>query len=128
MKIRTNHISKILFCLYILAVCVLCFIKPDGLPESSFSWFGKHTDKIAHFIMFLPFPVLAHYAFVGKGHGLKLRALAVIAAVGVMMSAATELIQGTLEYRSFEVNDLIADLCGIAAGAIIVVLMTIKKK
>ena len=120
MKICRRHISVILFCLYILAVGIMCFAKPDGLPAVTFDWFGLPADNIVHFLMFVPFPVLAYFAFVPERYG-KSRKFLCIMAIAIMaaaMALMTEKVQGLLGYRSYEIKDLIADLSGTVAGTV----------
>ena len=58
-----RYIAGILLILYIAAVVVLCFIQTDSLPPMEPEWFGIPVDKIAHFIMFLPYPILTWLVF-----------------------------------------------------------------
>lgn len=60
---RTRIISFVVFCLYIAAVCYLCFSKPGDIPTIQLNFFGLPVDKIVHFLMFLPFPLLAYRSF-----------------------------------------------------------------
>lgn len=120
MKICRRHISVFLFCLYILAVGILCFAKPDDLPSMTFDWFGLPADMIAHFLMFIPFPVLAYFAFVPVRRGKRRKFLCIIAIaiMAAVMALMTEKVQELLGYRSFEIKDLIADLSGTVAGTV----------
>ena len=83
-------------------------------------WFGIPTDKIAHFVMFAPFPILASLAFIPEKYGKfrKVLGIIAIAALGAVTAAATEQIQEVLGYRCYETKDMMADLIGIAAGAV----------
>lgn len=116
---KHKHISVILFCLYLGAVAVLCFARGEQLPDMPTTWFGIPADKIAHMLMFLPFPILSYQAFhpyrtgVAGQYGL----LAMFTAAGAALAFATEKLQGILEYRSYELADLAADGIGLAAGA-----------
>ena len=77
-----NRINKRIyiaaFIIYLIAVFVLCFIKGENLPEVERSIFGLPMDKVAHFIMFLPFPILASLSIIRKEHGIG-RSLIVLA-------------------------------------------------
>ena len=120
MKIR-RIIFLLLFCLYIAAVAYLCFARPDNVPSLPESWFGLPADKVAHFIMFLPFPFLGFLAFEGKGTSIWKTAILLIAltALGFAAAVGTEYIQAYLGYRSKEVSDLMADSMGLLSGGII---------
>ena len=52
-------LARILFLLYLGAIALLCFMHVDKLPDVQKFIFGIPTDKIVHFGMFLPFPILA---------------------------------------------------------------------
>lgn len=118
---KTRIISVIVFCIYIAAVLVLCFMKPDNLPHTPFMIFGIQTDKIAHFFMFAPFPMLAYAAFAGKWDNVwkHLLLLAGLLAAGTAAAIATEVVQMVLGYRSADANDFSADMLGMAAGGFI---------
>ena len=58
-----TFLARILFFLYLAAVAFLCFMHVDKLPDVQKFIFGIPTDKIAHFLMFLPFPILAYLAY-----------------------------------------------------------------
>ena len=42
---------------------MLCFTSSDKLPDIQKTIFGFPTDKVAHFLMFLPFPILFYMAW-----------------------------------------------------------------
>ncbi len=131
MKIQRQHISSVIFCLYILAVGVMCFSKPENIPHVTFDWFGLPADKVVHCLMFIPFPVLAYMSFVPERFSLPAKAACIVAAaiIGAGISYATEVIQSALGYRSFEIKDLIADLAGICSGtSVLLVSLALKTK
>lgn len=110
-----------LFIIYIVAVAALCFMKTDGLPQVERTFFGLPMDKVAHFVMFMPFPILATLAFVHKETP-SLRAIAVlllILAVGAGAAYGTEQIQSMTDYRSYDITDFYADMAGMGTGALI---------
>lgn len=120
MKLGITFISRILFFIYLAAVVTLCLMKPDSFPELPSSlWFGIPADKIAHFCMFFPFPVLAWFST----RGIRLRlwpsviAIIVFAAVGSAFAYGTELMQSLTDYRTYDIADFRADIAGLAAGA-----------
>ena len=125
-------ISAVLFCLYIAAVAYLCFARPEELPKLPDSWFGLASDKIGHFLMFLPFPLLGFITFDSSLMSGWRRAALVFAicVIGAGAAVGTEQIQAQLEYRSAERADLIADAAGLAAGVLLtaVYIMTRKSK
>lgn len=123
-----NIIARMLSIFYILAVCLLCFAKIDGAVTVTPVIFGLPSDKLAHFIMFFPFPMLAFLSFDKKNrkplHSL-LFVLAVLI-VGCCFAAGTELVQGWLGYRSSDRADFIADCISIAISGLIVLIIDIN--
>lgn len=120
MRIR-RIIFQLLFCLYIAAVAYLCFARPDEFPSLPETWFGMPADKVAHFLMFLPFPFLGYIAFEGNGMNWWKKALLMIGllTIGFASAIGTEQVQALLEYRSSDSRDLLADYSGLLSGCII---------
>lgn len=119
-----NRINKRIyiaaFIIYLAAVFVLCFIKGDNLPEVEKFIFGLPVDKAAHFVMFLPFPILASLSFIRKEHGIgrNLLVLAVLTITGMGIAYGTEVIQAQTGYRAYEIGDFLADAAGIGTGCL----------
>ena len=113
-------ISIAVFCLYIAAVAYLCFAKPEDVPPLPELWLGLPADKVAHSMMFLPFPILGYIAFEGSEMNIWKRVLLIIALVitGLAAAIGTEHIQALLAYRSAEIEDLAADGIGLACGGL----------
>lgn len=110
-----------LFALYLIAVLTLCLIRPSSLPEIEKDFlFGIPLDKAAHFLMFLPFPILSTISFTNDCNGLtrKLALLLVFSVMGVGFAFGTEVLQEMTRYRSRETADLIADMAGLATGSV----------
>ena len=130
MKLKIRHISFIILCIYIAAVAVLCFMKTDSLPSVELYFLGIPLDKIVHFAMFAPFPVLAYMTFWPSkaGKAGKLCVLMVIVAVGAGLAKATERIQSALGYRTGDPMDFLSDMTGILAGTLIIAAYILFKK
>jgi len=113
-------LARILFLLYLAAVAFLCFMHVDKIPEVQKFIFGIPTDKLAHFLMFLPFPILAYLAYdhlTNKlGHAI-LFALGTLV-LGLLLAYGTEYVQGKLPYRSMDINDFKADALAIAISCV----------
>ena len=118
------------FCAYLAAVLALCLIRTDGMPQTDFSILGIPADKLTHFIMFLPFSILAYMTFwpADAGRIRKLAVLLVILIFGAGMAVATEKIQAMTGYRSGDIMDFAADMTGILAGAALTALFILLKK
>lgn len=123
MKANMKKISLVLFCIYLAAVAALCFLRPSSLPEMDIRTFlGLPIDKVLHFLMFLPYPVLSSMSFMGREYPLprNIFILLVLAVVGIGMAYGTELIQAQTGYRAYEMADFYADMTGIATGSMTV--------
>lgn len=121
---KGNHriIFITLLCIYLTAVALLCFLRPSSLPEVEIKTFlGLPIDKVLHFLMFLPYPILAGMSFISMKNGFlrSIIILTVVLTAGIGMAYGTELIQGESGYRAYEIADFHADLAGISAGSII---------
>lgn len=130
MQLKMRHISAFLLCAYIVAVAVLCFIKPSSLPQVELDFFGIPMDKVVHFIMFLPFSILAYMTFwpADAGKIRKMAVLLVIVIFGAGMAVATERIQAMTGYRTGDIMDFAADMTGILTGAALTALFILLKK
>lgn len=125
-----KRISLVLFCVYITAVILLCIIRTNNIPELPPSFLGIPIDKVAHFLMFLPFVILSYSSFspTEKGFLRKLSVLGIFLLLGFIFAFATEKLQATTAYRSYEVLDLVADGAGLICGSIITLGYIIKKR
>ena len=127
---RKQLISVIVFCLYIAAVAYLCFARPDDMPQLPQLWLGLPADKVGHFLMFMPFPLLGYLTFEVKGMsvGRKLFLIAILIVFGAGMALGTEYVQARLEYRSSENSDLLADGIGLITGGIFTFIYILIRK
>ena len=60
---KSNKIFLALFAIYLVLVAYCCFWNFDSLPAVDRTMFGIPTDKLVHFLMFFPFPILCDLAF-----------------------------------------------------------------
>ena len=126
---RQLIISRILFAVYLIAVAVLCFghfSSTEDVPE--YLW-GIPTDKIVHFLMFFPLPVLAYLAFDRyreKRPGALLGAVLTFLG-GCACAAGTELVQSRLSYRTGDPADFQADVLALAAGTVFILVIILLK-
>lgn len=120
-------LARILFLIYLAAIAFLCFMHVDKIPDIQKTIFGIPTDKIAHFIMFLPFPILTYLAYdhvTNKAWSAILFSLLTLLA-GAAIAAGTEYVQGLLPYRSRDIADLKADLLALFISTVAVFLVDI---
>ncbi|MBR6305574.1 MAG: VanZ family protein [Bacteroidales bacterium] len=127
---RLNAVFKVLFYLYLVAIAVLCFGSFNSLPNVSRTILGIPTDKVVHFCMFLPFPILAFLAYdkyTGDRRKVLLFAL-VTFLVGCLLAAGTELGQAYLtDHRSGDAWDFLADFLAILTGSVIAIWIDLRQ-
>ena len=118
---KRTLVFRILTILYLCAIGVICFANFSNVNEVPRSLFGIPADKIVHFLMFLPFPVLVFFSFRLSGTGVVKSLLLIIAifAVGCLLAWSTEYVQGMLPYRDMDMEDFKADRIGLASGSMI---------
>lgn len=128
---RERIISIISFCLYLAAVAYLCFAKPEDVPHLPEYWFGIPADKLGHLLMFMPFPFLGYLAFSNEETNLRRKVLLLtgLLAAGAAIAVATEQVQALLQYRTADIDDLVADAIGIFCGGVATfIYITLKKR
>lgn len=105
---------------YIAAVAYLCFGKFSSMPNVHSSYFGIPTDKLVHFGMFFPFPILASLSIRQKGRTpwRSVWRTVSIFLIGCTLAAGTELIQGLTTYRTSDPADFMADASALAIASI----------
>lgn len=122
-------IFRVLMLLYIFTVMYLCFSNLNKLPDVPKTLWGIQTDKIVHFCMFFPFPILGFFAY-DRMTDTPLKALGAvitILAIGGIFAGITELVQGTMPYRTMDVRDYHADLLALGISAVIVFVIDVAK-
>lgn len=115
--------ARILLGVYLLALLVLCFANFSSIPEVKKQLFGIPMDKVVHFCMFFPFPILAFIAFDKYSDRFPMSVfwIVVVFGAGVLLAVATELGQNFLTtYRSGDRNDFLADLISLALSSLVV--------
>ena len=113
-------IFPLMFICYICAVGFLCFGHFEDMPDVATTIFGIPTDKVVHFSMFFPFPLLAYATFGRKTKGRWNSILFILGIflTGCILGIATELGQGLTDYRSCDINDFRADALGMALSSV----------
>ena len=122
---------RILFFLYIAGVLYLCFGRFDNAPSIELNLWGIPTDKLVHFGMFFPFPILAFLAFDRFTETPKSTFLfsGITWVLGLVLAFATEWGQAHLtDYRSGDPWDLLADGLAITLSTIVVIIWDLSKQ
>ena len=128
MKVNKT-LARIVFLLYLAVLMYLCFGKFSGLENEPRALFGLEPDKVVHFLMFLPFPVLSYFALQRRTrkprHSLLLTAC--ILAAGAVLAAGTEFIQGFIPYREADTSDFLADFLALCLAAVVILIIDLNK-
>ena len=118
---RSRIFKIILFLLYLAAVAWLCFGSFKPSPKIPRNFMGYPIDKVIHFLMFLPFPVLGALAFDFRSWW---RALSISTLMGNIIAFSFEHLQGRItKIRVTDPSDLNANCLGITVGIMIAVII-----
>ncbi|MCR5352646.1 MAG: VanZ family protein [Bacteroidales bacterium] len=130
---KSNRTRSIVFSIamviYIGAVAYLCFANFQKMHDVPRFFLGIPIDKVVHFAMFFPFPALAYLAY-DRATDTPLKAfgaLISICAIGCVFAGVTEIIQGSLPYRSQDIKDFGADCLAIGISSILTFLIDLSK-
>jgi len=127
---KTRLFFRILFVLYIIALAYLCFGHFDSVPRVKPYFLGYPIDKVVHFLMFFPFPLLLFAAFdritTKPWHSLVFAVLVFL--LGCLLAAGTEIGQGMTTYRSADPWDFRADALALAISSVIVLVIDLAKQ
>ena len=120
--IRTD---RVLLVIYLAAVFFLCFAtisSPDDMPRA---FIGIPMDKLAHFLMFLPMPLLCCFAVrTDKLEGNMFTVLLSAFMLTLLLGGLIEIFQGFTATRSRDFMDFVADSVGAAAGSAAALIIT----
>ena len=122
---------RVLFFVYLICVMVLCFGNFKGAPEVTLDLWGIPMDKVVHFAIFLPFPVLAFLAFDQFTETVPqtLLFVGITLVIGALMGWGTEWGQEHFtDTRQGDWMDFLADCVGLVVGSIGVAIWDIRKQ
>jgi len=116
----------VLFFIYLGCVGFLYYGNISTTTTMPESLFGFQMDKVAHFLMFLPYPFLAHGSFKGKR---KWRNLVFVIISGIALAFAFELTQERIaSYRTTDPWDLVANIASLTVSSFIVAIIDLFRK
>lgn len=124
-------ITRILFFLYLATVLFLCFGRFENTPDVPWSFLGIPSDKLVHFCMFFPFPILAFLAFDKYTETPRATFLysGLTWVLGMLLALGTEWGQAHLTtWRSGDPMDLLADGLSITISTLIVIIWDLSKQ
>lgn len=122
---------QVIFYLYVAAVLFLCFGHFEQTPSIEWSLLGIPSDKVVHFCMFFPFPILAFLAFDRYTETVRSTLLfsGITLLVGLLLAGGTEWGQAHLtDYRSGDPLDLLADGLALVLSTLLVIYLDIRKQ
>ena len=126
---RRSIIGSILLLVYLGVLAWCCFGNFESLPSVQKSFLGIPTDKVVHFVMFLPFPMLCFWSF----NFLSMKPLKMILAVlvvlliGCAIAAGTEIVQSYTSYRTADPKDFQSDVIALGVSTLIFLLIYLVK-
>ncbi|MDT3366811.1 MAG: VanZ family protein [Bacteroidota bacterium] len=121
--------ARLAFLVYFGMVLYVCFGHFDDLPDMSQPIWGIPQDKIIHFIMFFPFPILAAMALDlrPRRYGKAFLEAFLLLVCGLVIAAATEIGQSFTDYRDPSIWDWVADISALVSSALIVLIVLLFK-
>ncbi len=126
-KSTWRRVFLVLFVLYMGVLIYLYFGKFPSFLKLPRTILDIPSDKVGHFLMFLPYPFLAHgSSFTGKR---KWRDLLFVHLSGIVIAFVFELLQSTLvSYRTTDPWDLVANIASISLATLILSIVDLFKK
>lgn len=124
-------LSRLLFFAYLAAVLFLCFGRFENTPDVPRSILGIPADKLVHFCLFFPFPILAFLAFDKYKETPRTTFLfsGITWVLGMLLALGTEWGQAHLTtWRSGDPLDLAADALALTLGTVLVILWDLSKQ
>lgn len=127
---RRHTVFRILTLVYLAAVAALCFGNFQNSNQVSWTLFGIHADKVIHFCMFFPFPVLTFFSLKLNEPRILIVLLSIVGifALGCLIAWGTEYVQGLLPYRTMDPADFAADRLGLICGSLMAFLLAVLVK
>jgi VanZ family protein len=100
-----------------MLLAVLPINSPDSRLNNVFV-LSIRLDYLAHFAIFIPWMIIVWFSTGVRFANFPWKAIGWIAA-GIGLGAISELVQYFLPYRSFNINDLVANTMGVALGSVV---------
>lgn len=116
---------RLMVLLYLAGVVFVCFGTPDSLPQINEWNCFIPFDKLVHFLLFTPFPIVSFFALRLERRltGKTALVIGALLLLGILLAGCTELIQGMIEYRDKDVMDFVADGLGLTASSLLLTLL-----
>lgn len=113
-----------LFALYLGVLFFLSLYPFSSAPVDMSQYIlGIRTDRIIHFIMFFPLPLLS--GFVYQLSRLKLKGrfgkYVLICFISLIIASLTEFLQSLTDFRDFDILDLVANYLSVIVSSILLI-------
>ena len=134
MKLNLNtprhiRIVRIIFLLYLIIIILLSILPINGVssPLNDTHIVKIRLDYLLHTLIFLPFLPLAMCSMsVSSEISKQFIYILSLLLIGIIFAIITEIIQFYLPFRTFNVNDLIANILGVILGSSLFLLIKHK--
>ena len=112
------RIFRILFLFYCIALLLLAILPINGVSSPlNHTFIVKiRLDYLFHSLVFIPWMLIISFAFSYGNRSKKISYIPIWLFYGLLAAFITEGIQYFLPYRSFNINDLLANLIGVILG------------
>ena len=109
---------RILFLFYCIGLLLLAILPINGVSSPLNHTFivNIRLDYLFHSLVFIPWMLLISFAYRNGNRYKKLSSIPIWLLYGLLVAIITEGIQYFLPYRSFNINDLIANILGVVIG------------
>ena len=127
--LSNKRIPQTLLLLYCVAIFLLTLLPINGESSSLNNTYivNIRLDYFLHTLVFLPFLLLATFSFSGNSQRKRtINKILSLIILGLIFAIITEGIQFYLPYRTFNINDLIANTLGVILGFPIIFLIKIQ--
>ena len=123
------RIFRILFLFYCLALLLLAILPINGVSSPLNHTFivKVRLDYLFHSLVFIPWMLLISFAFTNGNRNKRFSYILLLLSYGLLTAIITEGIQYFLPYRSFNINDLLANLIGVTIGIILLPFFTLNQ-
>jgi VanZ family protein len=122
-KLKRHHLIRILLLSYLLAVVLMYVLPVNTKGELNTQHVaGLRLDYLLHALLFLPLPVLLIDPKAKPGK------FVLLFVAAVCVAGVTEYIHALIPYRSFNPNDLLANVCGAVIGGLLVVVYRLLRR
>jgi len=124
-NINRKLVGTVLLVVYFAAVAYLCFGHFEEMPDVPKYLFGIPIDKIVHFFMFFPMPLLFWFAYgeLCKKPWQSIVFCIIAFLVSCLVAGGTEIGQSYTSYRSCDPLDFKADCIAILICSIITLII-----